>query len=123
LSAPDQAAIERQVEQKVEAKTHDQLESVQQSNAQLEQQNATLTQQVSEMQPGWQSYLDNFQDKIRIGTLLYGDYRFYTNTGFQPQELTQLTNPGPGNNKYNSFDITRTISTFSSFQPRIGQPG
>jgi hypothetical protein len=115
LSAPDQAAIERQVEQKVEAKTRDQLESVQQSNAQLQQQNATLTQQVSEMQPGWQSYLDNFQDKIRIGTLLYGDYRFYTNTGFQPQELTQLTNPGPGNNKYNSFDITRTYLNFFFF--------
>ena len=47
--------------------------------------------------------------------LFYGDYRFYTNTGFQPQEMTQLTNPGPGNNNYNSFDITRTYLNFFFF--------
>ncbi len=111
LSAPVSAsAIEQQVERKVEAKTRDEVQSqVQQTTDQLRQQNAALTEQVSEMQPAWRNYIDNFQDKFRIGTLFYGDYRFYTHTGFQPQELTQFTNPGPGNNNYNSFDITRTF--------------
>ena len=59
--------------------------------------------------------MDDFHDKFRLGAVLYGDYRFYTNTGFQPQEMTQLTNPGPGNNNYNSFDITRTYLNFFFF--------
>lgn len=106
VSAPvDQSALERQVTQKVEANTQAQI---QQNTAQLQQQNAALTQQVNQMTPAWESYVNNFQDKFRIGALFYGDYRFYNNTGFQPQELTQLTNPGPGNNDYNSFDVTRT---------------
>jgi len=116
LSTADSAAIEQQVEQKVEAKTNDQIRTqVQQSAAQLQEQNQVLAQQVTEMQPAWKSYMDDFHDKFRIGTLFYGDYRFYTNTGFQPQELTQLNNPGPGNNKYNSFDITRTYLNFFFF--------
>ena len=116
LSTADSAAIEQQVEQKVEARTKDQIKAqVQQSAAQLQEQNQVLAQQVNQMQPAWQSYMDNFHDKFRLGALLYGDYRFYTNTGFQPQEMTQLTNPGPGNNKYNSFDITRTYLNFFFF--------
>ena len=67
------------------------------------------------MQPAWKSYMDDFHDKFRLGAVFYGDYRFYTNTGFQPQEMTQLTNPGPGNNNYNSFDITRTYLNFFFF--------
>jgi hypothetical protein len=31
-----------------------------------------------EIQPAWRSYIENFQDKFRIGTLVYGDYRYYT---------------------------------------------
>ncbi len=116
LGTANAAAIEQSVEQKVEAKTNDQIKAqVQQSAAQLQEQNQVLAQQVNEMQPAWKSYMDDFHDKFRIGTLFYGDYRFYTNTGFQPQELTQLTNPGPGNNKYNSFDITRTYLNFFFF--------
>lgn len=116
LSTADTNAIEQQVEQKVEAKTSQQIQSqMQQTSAQLAEQNASLAQQVNEMQPAWKSYMDNFQDKFRVGALFYGDYRFYTNTGFQPQELTQLNNPGPGNNKYNSFDITRTYLNFFFF--------
>ena len=116
LSTADSAAIEQQVEQKVEAKTNDQIRAqVQQSAAQLQEQNQVLAQQVTEMQPAWKSYMDDFHDKFRIGTLFYGDYRFYTNTGFQPQELTQLNNLGPGNNNYNSFDVTRTYLNFFFF--------
>ena len=108
----DRAAIE----QKVEAKTNDQIKAqVQQSAAQLQQQNQVLAQQVNEMQPAWKSYMDDFHDKFRLGTVIYADYRFYNNTGFQPQEQENLTNPGPGNNMYNSFDITRAYLNFFFF--------
>jgi len=100
VTTADSAAIEQQVEQ---------------SAAQLQEQNQTLAQQVNEMTPAWRSYITNFQDKFRLGAVLFADYRYYTNTGFQPQELTQLTNPGPGNNNYNSFDITRTYLNFFFF--------
>jgi hypothetical protein len=116
LSTADSAAIEQQVEQKVEAKTNDQIKAqVQQSAAQLQEQNQVLAQQVNKMQPAWKSYMDDFHDKFRLGTVIYGDYRFYNNTGFQPQEQENLTNPGPGNNKYNSFDITRAYLNFFFF--------
>jgi hypothetical protein len=45
--------------------------------------------------------------KIKIGTLFYGDWAYYTDTGFGPQFLTQLDQLGPGNNGFNTFDITR----------------
>ena len=76
-------------------------------NQQLTAQNADFQTQMAEIRPAWRSYVDNFQDKFRLGTLVYGDYRYYTHTGFQPQELTQINNPGPGNNGWSSFDITR----------------
>jgi hypothetical protein len=59
--------------------------------------------------------MDEFHDKFRLGTVIFGDYRFYTNTGFQPYEQDNLTNPGPGNNKYNSFDLTRAYLNFFFF--------
>jgi hypothetical protein len=116
LSTADANAIEQQVEQKVQANTNAQIKAqIQQSAAQLQEQNQVLANQVNQMEPAWKSYMDDFHDKFRLGAVLYGDYRFYTNTGFQPQEMTQLTNPGPGNNNYNSFDITRTYLNFFFF--------
>ena len=116
LTTADENTIEQQVEQKVQARTDAQIKAqVQQSAAQLQEQNQVLATQVEQMEPAWKSYMDDFHDKFRLGAVFYGDYRFYTNTGFQPQELTQLTNPGPGNNKYNSFDITRTYLNFFFF--------
>lgn len=50
--------------------------------------------------------------KLKIGTLVYGDYAFYAKTGFGPQFLTQINPPGPGNDSYNSFDITRAYLNF-----------
>jgi hypothetical protein len=84
-------------------------------NEQLQSSNDVLTKQVTDIKPAWKDYTDNFQDKFRVGALVYGDYRFYTHTGFQPQELTQLTNPGPYNDNWNSFDITRTYLNFYFF--------
>ncbi|HTR66120.1 MAG TPA: hypothetical protein VMH85_10125 [Terriglobales bacterium] len=46
--------------------------------------------------------------KVKIGATFYGDYSYYTDTGFGPQFLTQINQPGPGNGGFNSFDITRT---------------
>ena len=107
--------IEKKVEAKVAANTNSQINAQRQTSAQLEQENAALAEQINAMQPAWQSYVGNFQDKFRLGAVLFADYRFYTNTGFQPQEQENLTNPGPGNNKYNSFDITRAYLNFFFF--------
>ncbi|HTQ26171.1 MAG TPA: hypothetical protein VMI09_15905 [Candidatus Binataceae bacterium] len=116
ITTEDANAIEQQVEQKVQANTNAQIKAqVEQSAAQLQEQNQALATQVAQMQPAWKSYMDDFHDKFRLGAVFYGDYRFYTNTGFQPQEMTQLTNPGPGNNDYNSFDVTRTYLNFFFF--------
>lgn len=46
--------------------------------------------------------------KVKIGGTFYGDYAYYAHTGFGPQFLTQLNQAGPGNDGFNSFDITRT---------------
>lgn len=116
ISAQDANAMEQQIEQKIQANTNAQIKAqVEQSAAQLQEQNQALATQVAQMQPAWKSYMDNFHDKFRLGTVFYGDYRFYTNTGFQPQEQDNLTNPGPGNNDYNSFDITRAYINFFFF--------
>jgi hypothetical protein len=108
----DAAKIEQQVEDKTTARVQ---AAVTQAQEEQQQKDVELAKKVDEMQPAWQSYMANWQDKFRVGALFYGDYRFYSLTGFQPQELTQLTNPGPGNNNYNSFDITRTYLNFYFF--------
>jgi len=46
--------------------------------------------------------------KIKIGGTFYGDYAYYTATGFGPQFLTQINQAGPGNDGFNSVDINRT---------------
>ncbi|MGH9709707.1 MAG: type IV pilus assembly protein FimV, partial [Candidatus Acidiferrales bacterium] len=50
--------------------------------------------------------------KIHIGATFFGDWAYYTDTGFGPQFLTQLNQDGPGNSGFNSFDITRTYINF-----------
>ena len=118
VSALDSSAIEQRVEQKTQAQldaNKQQIQQLVQSNQALTQSNADLQRQVAEIKPAWRSYIDNFQDKFRVGALIYGDYRFYSHTGFQPQELTQISNPGPQNNAFNSFDITRTYLNFYFF--------
>lgn len=100
-----------QRQEKTEAdvqQTQQQMKELMDRNRQLEVSNTALTQQVNEIVPSWRSYIENFQNKFQVGTLFYGDYRYYTHAGWQPQELTQITNPGQGNNNYNSFDVTRT---------------
>jgi hypothetical protein len=113
FGAPADAAA---IEQQVERKTNDKVRAaVAQAQAQQQIHDQELARKVDAMQPAWQSYVSNWQDKFHIGALLYGDYRFYSHAGFQPEELTQLYNPGVGNNNYNSFDITRTYLNFFFF--------
>jgi hypothetical protein len=50
--------------------------------------------------------------KIKLGFTMYGDWGTYFHTGFGPQFVTQVNPPGPGNDNYNSFDITRTYINF-----------
>ena len=73
------------------------------------------------MEPAWKSYMANWQDKFRIGTLFFGDYRFYSLTGFQPQELDNINNPGPGNNSFNSFDVSRVYTNLYFFPTKDWQ--
>jgi hypothetical protein len=110
------AIEERQQKTEVQLQQNQQqISDLLEKNQQLAVSNRNLSEQMAEVRPAWRSYIENFQDKFRVGTLVYGDYRFYTQTGFQPQELTQITNPGPGNNDYNSFDITRAYLNFFFF--------
>ncbi len=114
MSTVNSNAVLRQTQDQLR-KNQEQIQNLQQKNQQLEANNLDLTKQVAEIRPAWRSYIDNFQDKFRVGTLVYGDYRFYTHTSFQPQELTQITNPGPWNNNYSSFDISRAYLNFFFF--------
>jgi hypothetical protein len=50
--------------------------------------------------------------KVKLGATFYGDYAYYAKTGYGPQFLTQLNQAGPGNDGFNSFDITRTYINF-----------
>lgn len=47
-------------------------------------------------------------DKIKIGATFFGDWAYYSKTGFGPQFLTQMNGEGPGNDGFNTFDVTRT---------------
>jgi hypothetical protein len=52
-------------------------------------------------------------DKLTIGGLFFGDYSYYYKTGFGPQFLTQINPPGPGNNGYNAFEVSRAYLDLS----------
>jgi hypothetical protein len=116
--------IERKVERRVTQRTQQQMDQERaameaeeaQRQAQQQQWNAEMAKQVSTIQPFATEFGDRWYKKISVGTLIYADYRYYTHTGFGPQFLTQQVWPGPGNNSFNSFDITRTYLDFK-FSP------
>jgi len=107
--------LEQQLDQKVEEKTQamqtelDQQKSV---NASLAESNAQLNKQVTTMKPAWTNFADNFMNKFSVGALWYFDYAMYTHTSFGPQFLTQINQPGPGNDIFNSFDLSRAYLNF-----------
>lgn len=51
--------------------------------------------------------LADLQKKVSIGGTFFGDYAFYTHTGFGPQFIAQINQTGPRNSGFNTFDITR----------------
>ena len=108
--------IERRVERKTQAQLDQERAAMEaeaaQRAAQQQQWNAEMAKQVGEIQPFAQEFGDRWYKKISVGTLIYADYRYYSHTGFGPQFLTQQTWPGPGNNSFNSFDITRAYLDF-----------
>jgi hypothetical protein len=119
LSAEDEDNTQ-EIEQQVQKKTEQELK--QHDNAlraeflhkqdQLIKENAELAQRVQNIEPAWRAYLQDFQRKYRIGVLLYADWGFYTHSGFGPQFQDNLNQLGPGNNIYNSFDVTRAYLQF-----------
>jgi hypothetical protein len=112
IQGASSADIQQQVQQQVDQRVQESESRLEASNAQLQASNAELQQKVSAMQPAWKTFASNFGSRLKIGTLVYGDYTFFSHTGFGPQELTQFNSPGPGNNYWNSFDITRTYLNF-----------
>ena len=103
-TTPDAEAIEQQVEERTNDKVR---AAVAEAQAQQRADNAALQKQVDDIKPAWSNYVNNFQNKLRIGAVAYLDYSAYPHTGFGPQQLENINPPGPGNNGFNSFDISR----------------
>jgi hypothetical protein len=109
LGKPIEREVEKRVEKKTRATVTKEIEKVREESR---VGNAALAKQIQAMQPASRDYADRWLKKLRIGTLLYGDYALYTHTSFGPQFLTEINPPGPGNNLHNSFDITRAYLNF-----------
>ncbi len=96
------------IEQKVEERTHDQMRAaVAETAAQERYDNSQVNKQITDMQPAWKSFSGNFLNKFKIGTLVYLDYGMYTHPGFGPQFSENYNPPGPGNENFNAFDVSR----------------
>jgi hypothetical protein len=83
-----------------------------QVRSEVAQRNAELERKVEAMKPAWDDYAQKFFKKVKLGTLVYGDWAYYWKTGFGPQFLTQINQPGPGNDNFNSFDLSRAYLNF-----------
>ncbi|MEO6829204.1 MAG: hypothetical protein ABI164_05300 [Acidobacteriaceae bacterium] len=77
-----------------------------------EQSEQTLTEVQRSQKTIHDDMLSLAHGRVHLGALFYGDYAYYTHTGFGPQFLTQLNQDGPGNAGFNSFDITRAYLNF-----------
>jgi hypothetical protein len=118
LGELDANALADQVEQRVSDKTHQEvINAVAQSQVQQAAQQHALEQQVAAMKPDWETYLKNFQNKFRLGALVYADWGMWSHTGYGPYFLENLNTPGVGNNGYNSFDVNRAYLN-AYFTPR-----
>jgi hypothetical protein len=94
------AALDERIQEHVRAE-------VSRSEEESRRKQADLERQLAQMKPAWDDYARRFFDKFKVSTLFYGDWAFYEKTGFGPQFLTQINPPGPGNDNFNSFDVTR----------------
>src|SRR5215469_4682477 len=62
----DAAKIEQQIEDRTNAKVQAAVTQAQEEQRVKDEQ---LAKQVADMKPAWQSYMANWQDKFRIGTV------------------------------------------------------
>ena len=63
-------------------------------------------------QPRKPDAIELAEGKIKLNFVGYGSWGIYPETGYGPQFVTQTSYPGPGNDNFNSFDITRTYINF-----------
>lgn len=104
--------VKQQVQQQIKKNDEDLRAEFMQNQQELLKQNADLKKEVADMKPAVDDFGKHWFKKISIGTLVYADYRFMPHTGFGSQFLTQTVWPGPGNDAYNAFDITRGYLDF-----------
>lgn len=104
-----QAAADAQ--QQASTENSDSVKKLQSTVSEMRDANASVVATVQEYQTSAakKSELSPLAfGKVKISGLFYADYAYYNNTGFGPQFLTQMNQEGPGNDGFNSFDITRT---------------
>ncbi len=83
------------------------------AEATLSQEPGTPEARHAEQPPPASDSISLKNGKLRIGAVAYADWSAYYQTGFGPALLdTPNVYPGPGNNGYNSFDLTRTYVNF-----------
>lgn len=104
--------VQKQVQQEVKKHDDELRAEFMENQKTLLKQNADLGKQVADMKPAVDEFGKRWFKKVSIGTLVYADYRFMPHTGFGPQFLTQTVWPGPGNDAFNAFDITRAYLDF-----------
>ncbi|HWA95409.1 MAG TPA: hypothetical protein VG844_12480 [Terracidiphilus sp.] len=107
------------------AKAQDAANAQQQANSDNAAAVSTLKSTVDDMKSANASVVTTMQDeqanavkkselsdlafgKVKIGATFFGDWAYYSKTGFGPQFMTQMNTEGPGNDGFNTFDITRT---------------
>jgi hypothetical protein len=66
----------------------------------------------AEMAAAVEAALPSWLKHFSLSTLIYMDWSYYMHTSWGPQFLTQINPPGPGNNGFNSFDLTRSYLNF-----------
>ena len=82
------------------------VQSLQTAVAEQQTVNTSLTTEIQDQQKKTHE-LSDLQSKVKIGAVFFGDYGFYSHTGFGPQFITQMNQTGPFNPGFNSFDVTR----------------
>ncbi len=63
-------------------------------------------------QPKKEKLSDLAYGKIKLSASFFGGWSYYTQTGFGPQWYPAVNQAGPGNDGFNSFDVTRTYLNF-----------
>ena len=90
------------------AQLTDQVGMLQHDVADLKTVSGNAVNELQETQKTISGLSDLAHGKIKIGATFFGDYSYYTSTGFGPQWYDNVNQPGPGNSGFNSFDVTRT---------------